>query len=150
MPTYQCTAAAGLLDAGKKSAIAAEITRIHNAVTGAASFFAQVIFTDVPKTSPIAAAILSSVWALSQISVKIARKPELFAGAMMLMAIAISYTFVLTPYMSGLGLDLDLFATTKSLPVEMNQMHSIYWVLEASKIGIAGMLLAMCNSQSCD
>jgi len=49
MPTYQCTAAAGLLDAGKKSSIAAEITRIHNAVTGAASFFAQVIFTDVPK-----------------------------------------------------------------------------------------------------
>jgi phenylpyruvate tautomerase PptA (4-oxalocrotonate tautomerase family) len=47
MPTYHCTAAAGLLDAGKKSAIAAEITRIHNVVTGAASFFAQVIYTDV-------------------------------------------------------------------------------------------------------
>jgi phenylpyruvate tautomerase PptA (4-oxalocrotonate tautomerase family) len=47
MPTYHCTAPAGLLDARKKSAIAAEITRIHNAVTGAASFFAQVIFTDI-------------------------------------------------------------------------------------------------------
>jgi phenylpyruvate tautomerase PptA (4-oxalocrotonate tautomerase family) len=47
MPTYHCIAAAGLLDAGKKSAIAAEITRIHNVVTGAASFFAQVIYTDV-------------------------------------------------------------------------------------------------------
>jgi phenylpyruvate tautomerase PptA (4-oxalocrotonate tautomerase family) len=49
MPTYHCSAAAGLLDAGKKSAIAAEITRIHNAVTGAASFFAQVIYTDIAK-----------------------------------------------------------------------------------------------------
>ena len=49
MPTYHCTSPAGLLDAGKKSAIAAEITRIHNAVTGAASFFAQVIYTDVAK-----------------------------------------------------------------------------------------------------
>jgi phenylpyruvate tautomerase PptA (4-oxalocrotonate tautomerase family) len=49
MPTYHCTAPAGLLDAGKKSGIAAEITRIHNAVTGAASFFAQVIFTDVAR-----------------------------------------------------------------------------------------------------
>jgi phenylpyruvate tautomerase PptA (4-oxalocrotonate tautomerase family) len=49
MPTYHCTAPAGLLDAAKKSAIAAEITRIHNAVTGAASFFAQVIYTDVVK-----------------------------------------------------------------------------------------------------
>jgi phenylpyruvate tautomerase PptA (4-oxalocrotonate tautomerase family) len=47
MPTYHCTTPAGLLDAGKKSAIAAAITRVHNAVTGAASFFAQVIFTEV-------------------------------------------------------------------------------------------------------
>jgi phenylpyruvate tautomerase PptA (4-oxalocrotonate tautomerase family) len=47
MPTYHCTAPAGLLDAGQKSAIAKEITRIHNAVTGAASFFAQLIFTDI-------------------------------------------------------------------------------------------------------
>src|ERR1700712_1526656 len=47
MPTYHCSAAAGLLDAGQKSAIAAEITRIHNAITGAASFFAQVIYTDI-------------------------------------------------------------------------------------------------------
>ena len=49
MPTYHCTSPAGLLDAAKKSAIAAEITRIHNAVTGAAAFFAQVIYTDVVK-----------------------------------------------------------------------------------------------------
>jgi phenylpyruvate tautomerase PptA (4-oxalocrotonate tautomerase family) len=49
MPTYSCSAPAGLLDATRKSAIAAEITRIHNAVTGAGSFFVQVIFTDVAK-----------------------------------------------------------------------------------------------------
>jgi phenylpyruvate tautomerase PptA (4-oxalocrotonate tautomerase family) len=47
MPTYYCTSPAGLLAAGKKSAIAAEITRVHNAVTGAAAFFAQVIFTEI-------------------------------------------------------------------------------------------------------
>jgi phenylpyruvate tautomerase PptA (4-oxalocrotonate tautomerase family) len=47
MPTYHCMVPAGLLDAGKKSLIAGEITRIHNAVTGAASFFVQVIFTEV-------------------------------------------------------------------------------------------------------
>jgi len=33
MPTYHCTAPAGLLDAAKKAAIAKEITRVHNAVT---------------------------------------------------------------------------------------------------------------------
>jgi phenylpyruvate tautomerase PptA (4-oxalocrotonate tautomerase family) len=49
MPTYHCTTPAGLLDAGQKSAIAAAITRVHNAVTGAASFFAQVIYTEIAK-----------------------------------------------------------------------------------------------------
>jgi phenylpyruvate tautomerase PptA (4-oxalocrotonate tautomerase family) len=47
MPTYHCSSPVGLLDAGKKSSIAAEITRIHNSVTGAASFFAQVIFSEI-------------------------------------------------------------------------------------------------------
>jgi phenylpyruvate tautomerase PptA (4-oxalocrotonate tautomerase family) len=49
MPTYHCTVPTGLLDADRKSLIASEITRIHNEVTGAASFFAQVIFTEVTK-----------------------------------------------------------------------------------------------------
>ena len=87
-----------------------------------------------------AAAALSGVWALSRVS-QMNRRAEMCVGAGMLLAIAMSYTFILTPYMSGLGIDLDIFATTKSIPVEMNQMHSIYWVLEASKLGIAGMLL---------
>ncbi|MGN6388766.1 MAG: tautomerase family protein [Burkholderiaceae bacterium] len=51
MPTYRCTTPAGLLDAQQKAAIAREITRIHNAVTGAASFFAQVIFDEVAPGS---------------------------------------------------------------------------------------------------
>lgn len=88
-----------------------------------------------------AATALSGVWALSQVAERMNRQTEMFAGAGMLLAIAMSYAFILTPYMSGLGIDLDIFATTKSIPVEMNQMHSIYWVLEASKLGIAGMLL---------
>lgn len=47
MPTYHCTSSTGLLDTEQKSRIAAEITRIHHVVTGAAPFFAQVIFTEV-------------------------------------------------------------------------------------------------------
>jgi hypothetical protein len=92
-----------------------------------------------------AAAALSSIWALSQVS-RSNHMPKLFAGAVMLLAIALSYTFILTPYMSGLGVNLDILAPTKAIPVEMNQMHSIYWVLEASKLAIAGMLLSFCNS----
>jgi hypothetical protein len=91
-----------------------------------------------------AAAVLSSVWAL-RVSSRAAQQSELLAGAVMLMAIAMSYTFIITPYMSGLGINLDILSPTTSLPVEMNQMHSIYWVLEASKLGIAGMLLSVCS-----
>jgi Domain of unknown function (DUF4149) len=93
-----------------------------------------------------AAAALSSLWALSQVSrAQLDRHSKMFAGALMLMAIALSYTFILTPYMSGLGFDTDIFTVTKSLPAEMNQMHSIYWVLEVSKLAIIGMLLSLCD-----
>lgn len=93
-----------------------------------------------------AAGALSSVWALVEMSrATLETKREMLASAMMLLLIALSYTFVLTPYMSGLGLDLDVLATTKAVPAEMNQLHAIYWVLEASKLGIAGLLLAKCN-----
>jgi phenylpyruvate tautomerase PptA (4-oxalocrotonate tautomerase family) len=49
MPTYHCTAPSGLLGITQKAAIAKAITRIHNEVTGAAGFFAQVIFHEVAK-----------------------------------------------------------------------------------------------------
>ena len=93
-----------------------------------------------------AAVALSSIWAWSQESPSSAEnKQQLFAGAVMLLAIALSYTFILTPYMSGLGINLDVLEATKSLPAEMNQMHAIYWVLEASKLGIVGLLLSKCD-----
>lgn len=48
MPTYTVFAQTGRLSAAQKSAVAAEITRVHNQQTGAQTFFAQVIFQDVP------------------------------------------------------------------------------------------------------
>src|ERR1700722_5804126 len=47
MPTYFCTTLEGRLTAEQKSRIAGEITRVHSEVTGAPSFFAQVIFQEV-------------------------------------------------------------------------------------------------------
>jgi phenylpyruvate tautomerase PptA (4-oxalocrotonate tautomerase family) len=47
MPTYYCSSAHGRLSAEQKGRIAGEITRIHAEVTGAPSYFAQVIFTEV-------------------------------------------------------------------------------------------------------
>jgi phenylpyruvate tautomerase PptA (4-oxalocrotonate tautomerase family) len=47
MPTYFCTYTNGRLSSEQKSKIAGEITRIHAEVTGAPSFFAQVLFSEV-------------------------------------------------------------------------------------------------------
>ncbi len=47
MPTYTCIVPAGRLSDDQKARIAAEITRVHNEVTGAATFFAQVIFQEI-------------------------------------------------------------------------------------------------------
>jgi phenylpyruvate tautomerase PptA (4-oxalocrotonate tautomerase family) len=49
MPTYIVSAAAGRLSADAKQHIAEDITRIHSQATGAQSFFAQVIFNEVPQ-----------------------------------------------------------------------------------------------------
>jgi hypothetical protein len=93
-----------------------------------------------------AAIALSSIFALAKIHPHSSYdRPELRAGAVVLLAIALSYTFVLTPYMSGLGIDLNYLSIAKSIPLEMDRLHSIYWVLEMSKIGIAGMLFAWCD-----
>ena len=47
MPTYTVTCVEGTLDAPKRAKIASEITRIHSETTGAPTYFAQVIFTEV-------------------------------------------------------------------------------------------------------
>src|SRR5260370_36456359 len=47
MPTYYCTSIEGRLSAQQKGRIASEITRVHAEVTGAPTYFAQVIFDEV-------------------------------------------------------------------------------------------------------
>ena len=93
-----------------------------------------------------AAVALSSILALIELSVlNVDTNRKLLAGAVAIVVIALSYTFILTPYMSGLGINLDILATKNSMPAEMDQMHSIYWVLEASKIGLMGLLMSLCD-----
>jgi phenylpyruvate tautomerase PptA (4-oxalocrotonate tautomerase family) len=49
MPTYTVFTASGRFPAEVKQRIAEEITRAHSDATGAQSFFAQVIFNEVPQ-----------------------------------------------------------------------------------------------------
>jgi phenylpyruvate tautomerase PptA (4-oxalocrotonate tautomerase family) len=49
MPTYTVTVPRGQLSALQKSRIAQEITRVHSETTGAPSYFAQVIFSEIDE-----------------------------------------------------------------------------------------------------
>jgi phenylpyruvate tautomerase PptA (4-oxalocrotonate tautomerase family) len=49
MPTYTVTVLRGQLDASQKTRIAQGITRVHSETTGAPSYFAQVIFSEVDE-----------------------------------------------------------------------------------------------------
>jgi hypothetical protein len=90
-----------------------------------------------------AAILLTTVFASPKVAPQSKdRQLQLSIGGMMLMAIACCYTFYLAPMMSGLSVHLDWFATTSPIfSTEMARMHAIYWVLEASKLGIISLLL---------
>lgn len=51
MPTYSIYSPAKQLSGAQKEALAREITRAHNEVTGAQTFFAQVMFHDIEMSN---------------------------------------------------------------------------------------------------
>jgi hypothetical protein len=67
----------------------------------------------------------------------------------LLLAIALSYTYVLTPQLSGWGFSLPLFDTAPSMPFAMIAFQGAYWVLEAAKL-LAGLaILRWCYRDTC-
>jgi phenylpyruvate tautomerase PptA (4-oxalocrotonate tautomerase family) len=77
MPTYYCTSIEGRLSTQQKSKIAGEITRIHAEVTGAPTYFAQVIFDEVkPGNYFIGGAALKHVTCLSSATSGLAELPS--------------------------------------------------------------------------
>lgn len=66
----------------------------------------------------------------------------------LLLAIALIYTYILTPQMSALGINLtDDFLTgetSQSVPQAMGYLHALYWGLEAVKLLAAGWLVKLC------
>jgi hypothetical protein len=61
-----------------------------------------------------------------------------------LLGIALIYTYGLTPQMSGLSLNLNLFNTTTEVPAGMNQLHLSYFGLELLKISLVATILGWC------
>ncbi len=61
-----------------------------------------------------------------------------------LLGIALIYTYGLTPQMSGLSLNLNLFDTTTEVPAGMNQLHLSYFGLELLKFTLVATILGWC------
>ncbi|MDB9538566.1 hypothetical protein NWP22_00430 [Anabaenopsis tanganyikae CS-531] len=86
-----------------------------------------------------AAVVLTGVLALSQ--AKSRWNPRVIVFAVMLLAVTLVDTYFLTPQMCAVGVNLNLFATTATIPGEMNLLHGGYFFLEMLKVLAAGALL---------
>jgi hypothetical protein len=75
------------------------------------------------------------------------RRWSIFAS-LLLLAIAIIYTYIMTPQMSALALRLNLLDPTTGMPAGMIQMLEGYWALEAIKLAVGITLLIWCYYDS--
>lgn len=69
--------------------------------------------------------------------------------ASILLVIALAYTYIFTPQMTSLGLNLNWVNPTNQMPSAMISMHEAYWLLEAIKFISGVTLLKWCYRNSC-
>jgi Domain of unknown function (DUF4149) len=95
-----------------------------------------------------AALVLTGTLALnrSQITTDNRRCPAILLSIILLTA-ALVCTYALTPQMSALGLNLNLFEPVAEVPGTMNLLHQGYWVLEVIKLAAGGTILGWCYRQ---
>ena len=67
----------------------------------------------------------------------------------LLLAIALVYTYGLTPALSGFGFEMNLFNGTNAIPMGMMTLQWSYWLLEIIKITLCITLLRWCYRDSC-
>jgi hypothetical protein len=77
-----------------------------------------------------------------------ARERRAILLSVLLLAVAIVDTYFMTPHMSALGMQLNLFDPAIEIPAGMLPMHLGYWALELLKLGSAAWLLGLCNRNS--
>lgn len=92
-----------------------------------------------------AASILTGLLALRGTSnlYRQVRRWSIFLSVLLL-AIALIYTYIMTPQMSGLALRLNLFDPIIGMPEGMLQMHEGFWMLETLKFASGVTLLSWC------
>ncbi|MBW4500477.1 MAG: hypothetical protein KME57_13160 [Scytonema hyalinum WJT4-NPBG1] len=102
-----------------------------------------VIFWNFNRLELLSAGlVLTSVLAMCNSQSKWRRSAIILS--MLLLAIALVDTYLLTPQMSAIGLELNLFQTTVETPATMDVLHGGYWILEAVKLLAGGTLLGWC------
>jgi len=108
-----------------------------------------LIFWNFNRVELVAAAVvLTSVLALNRtgfVSKNWRRGAAILSGLMLVVALTNAY--FLTPQMCATGVQLNLFETIQEVPSTMNKLHGAYWVLEAVKLAVGGTLLGWCLRQ---
>lgn len=105
-----------------------------------------VIFWNFNRVELLSAAVvLTGVLALSKTQVNWRRNGIILS--VMLLVIALLDTYFLTPQMSAIGVNLNLFDVETTIPATMNLLHGGYWVLEVVKLIAGGALLNWCWRQ---
>ena len=89
--------------------------------------------------------ILTGVMAFGQTKLNWSKSAIFLAN--LLVAIALVDTYILTPEMSAIGLQLNWFEAITETPASMNFLHGTYWVLEIAKLAVGGTLFAWCWNQ---
>jgi hypothetical protein len=102
-----------------------------------------VIFWNFNRLELLAAAlVLTSLLAICQTQSH--RRLNWIALSVMLLVIALVDTYLLSPQMSSVGTQLNLFASENTVPVTMNLLHGSYFILETLKLGTSAILLSWC------
>ncbi len=102
-----------------------------------------VVFWNFNRLELLAAATtLTGILALGNTAPKWYRRGLILS--LLLLAVSLIDTYVLTPHMSAMGLQLNLFQTAAAIPDNMNMLHCSYWILETIKLFTAGTLLSWC------
>ncbi|WP_448562785.1 hypothetical protein [Trichothermofontia sp.] len=73
----------------------------------------------------------------------VARENWSVSLAITLLGVTLLFTYLLTPQMGALGIQLNLFQPVPEVPLGMDQLHGVYWSLEVLKLVAGGALLGL-------
>ncbi|OKH15924.1 hypothetical protein [[Limnothrix rosea] IAM M-220] len=69
--------------------------------------------------------------------------------ASVLLNIALLYTYILTPQLSGWGLEMEALTVTPTMPAAMVWLHGCYWAMEITKFVLGITLWRWCYKRNC-